>query len=156
MDMKKTEKALFAGGCFWHVQLAFSRLPGVVSTTAGYTGGRKKDPTYEEVCTGGTGHVEAVLVEYDPEEVSYETLLDLFWRIHDPTTADRQGPDVGSQYRPVIFYFTEEQKRKALESKRRLDRSGLLDGPVVTAIEEAGDFYPAEEYHQRYFEKRGR
>ncbi len=148
-----TETATFAAGCFWGVEAAFCRVPGVISTTVGYTGGTAENPGYHDVCTGLTGHAEAVRVIYDPQQVSYDALLDLFWSIHDPTTLNRQGPDVGSQYRSAIFYHTEEQKRRAEAS--RLQQSGRFRRPIVTQIVPATVFWPAEEYHQKYLEKRG-
>ncbi len=152
----KTEKATFAAGCFWGVEAAFREVGGVVSTSVGYTGGSTKDPTYEEVCTDRTGHAEAVEVVYDPDVVTYEELLDLFWSIHDPTTRNRQGPDVGSQYRSVVFYHDPEQKAAALAKMNELQRSGIYKREIVTEIVPASEFYRAEEYHQRYFEKHGR
>jgi peptide-methionine (S)-S-oxide reductase len=149
------EMATFAAGCFWHVEAAFCRVEGVRTATSGYTGGSTENPNYEQVWTGRTGHAEAVQVEYDPSEVSYDDLLGLFWTIHDPTTLNRQGPDVGAQYRSAIFYHTPEQHERALASRDRLDKSGKLRRPVVTQIVEAGTFFPAEEYHQRYLEKHG-
>ena len=149
-------KATFAAGCFWGVEAAFSDVEGVLSTTVGYTGGTLENPTYEQVCTGETGHAEAVALEFDPSRIAYEQLLDFFWRIHDPTTLNRQGPDVGHQYRSVIFYHDEEQKKAALTSKANLEKSGAYEHPIVTEIVPAAVFYPAEEYHQRYFEKHGR
>ena len=151
-----TEKATFAAGCFWGVEAAFRDVEGVLSTTVGYTGGSTKDPTYEEVCTDRTGHAEAVEVVYDPEVVSNEELLDFFWSIHDPTTKNRQGPDVGSQYRSAIFYHDSEQEAAARARKERLQRSGIYSREIVTEIVAASEFYPAEDYHQRYFEKHGR
>jgi peptide-methionine (S)-S-oxide reductase len=153
---RKTEKATFAAGCFWGVEAAFREVEGVVSTSVGYTGGTTEDPTYEEVCTDKTGHAEAVEVIYDPDVVSYEELLDVFWSIHDPTTKNRQGPDVGSQYRSAIFYHNPEQRAAARAREEKLQRSGLYDGEIVTEIVPATEFYRAEEYHQRYFEKHGR
>jgi len=149
------EKATFAAGCFWGVEAAFRKVKGVVRTEVGYTGGITENPTYEDVCTGKTGHAEAVQVEYDPSEVSYEELLDVFWSIHDPTTRNQQGVDIGSQYRSAIFYYTAEQKRIAEESKRRLQESGKFDKPIVTEIVPASTFWRAEEYHQCYLEKKG-
>jgi len=150
------EKATFGAGCFWHVEEAFRHIKGVISTRVGYSGGEKDNPTYKEVCTGSTGHAEAVEVVYDPSIVSYERLLDVFWDNHDPTTLDRQGPDVGHQYRSVIFYHNEEQQKKVLESRERLEKSGSNRGrKVVTEIVAAVNFYAAEEYHQQYFEKHG-
>src|SRR5271155_5825506 len=148
-------KATFAAGCFWGVEEAFRQIKGVTATTVGYTGGTAKDPTYQDVCTGRTGHAEAVEVEYDPAQVAYEQLLSVFWQSHDPTTLDRQGPDVGTQYRSVIFYSDENERKAAEESKRRLDQSGKLGRPVVTQIAPAAEFYRAEEYHQRYYERMG-
>jgi len=150
-----TEKAIFAAGCFWGVEESFRRLPGVVDAAVGYTGGRTDAPTYQEVCTDRTGHAEAVLVEYDPEKIAYEKLLEVFWANHDPTTKDRQGPDIGSQYRSAIYFFTPEQEKAAQASKRALDGSGKFRRPIVTEITPASTFYRAEEYHQRYLEKRG-
>ncbi|MBI4950204.1 MAG: peptide-methionine (S)-S-oxide reductase MsrA [Deltaproteobacteria bacterium] len=150
-----TAKALFAAGCFWGVEEAFRKIKGVVSTRVGYTGGDTEAPSYEEVCTGLTGHAEAVLVEFDPATVSYETLIEVFWSIHDPTTLNKQGPDTGSQYRSAIFYFDKREERIARASKKRLEEMGFLKRPVVTEIVEAGPFYEAEEYHQRYLEKKG-
>ena len=152
---KKTEKAIFAAGCFWGVQAAFEDVKGVLKATSGYTGGKTKNPTYEQVCTNKTGHAEAVLVEYDPSIVTYEKLLDIFWDIHDPTTPNRQGPDVGSQYRSVIFYYTSEQEKAAKLSKERLAKSGKYRSPIVTEILPAQEFYKAEEYHQDYYKKHG-
>ncbi|MFQ5442472.1 MAG: peptide-methionine (S)-S-oxide reductase MsrA [Thermodesulfobacteriota bacterium] len=154
--MGNTEKAAFGAGCFWHVELMFGRVKGVTSTKVGYTGGTLEDPSYEDVCTGETGHAEAVLVEFDPQKVSYEELLKVFWNIHDPTTLNRQGPDMGTQYRSVIFYFTPGQETLARDSKENLEKSGAYKNPVVTEITPAQRFYTAEEYHQKYLEKRGR
>jgi methionine-S-sulfoxide reductase len=149
----KLEKATFAGGCFWCMEPPFEKLTGVVSVTSGYTGGQKKDPTYEEVSAGATGHAEAVEVLYDPSQVTYGELLDVFWRSIDPTTRDGQFVDVGRQYRPAIFYHNEQQKRLAEESKSRLAESGKFDKPIATEIVPAQTFYPAEEYHQDYYKK---
>ena len=149
------EKAMFGAGCFWGVEAAFRKLDGVTSTTVGYAGGTAKNPTYEQVCSGRTGHAEVVQVEYDPKKISYDQLLDAFWDSHDPTQMNRQGPDVGAQYRSVIFYATPEQETKARASKEKLAGSGTLDGPIATAIEPAREFYKAEDYHQQYLEKRG-
>jgi peptide-methionine (S)-S-oxide reductase len=149
------ELATFGAGCFWGVEVAFRNVPGVKDATVGYLGGTLQNPTYRDVCTGRTGHAEAVQVEYDPSVVTYDRLLDVFWENHDPTTLNRQGPDVGTQYRSAIFYHTPEQKRAAEESKLRLEASGKLRRPIVTEITEASAFYPAEDYHQRYLEKRG-
>jgi len=146
-------KATFAAGCFWGVEAAFYELDGVISTTVGYTGGNTEDPTYQEVCTDRTGHAEAVLVEYDPDKISYSQLLDVFWSIHDPTQLNRQGPDVGTQYRSAIFYHTPEQKAEAISSKESAQESGKFTSDIVTVIVPASEFYPAEEYHQKYFLK---
>ncbi len=149
------EKATFAAGCFWGVEEMFRNTKGVVSTKAGYAGGNFVNPAYKDVSSGKTGHAETVEVEFDPQQVSYEQLLDVFWNIHDPTTLNRQGPDVGNQYRSVIFYHSPEQEKAARLSKERLDKSGRFKRPVVTEIVPAGKFYQAEEYHQLYFQKRG-
>jgi peptide-methionine (S)-S-oxide reductase len=149
------EKAIFAAGCFWGVEAAFRAVPGVLATTVGYTGGSFPDPTYKDVCSGRTGHAEAVEVEFDPARVSYPDLLRVFWENHDPTTLNRQGPDVGSQYRSAIFYLTPEQKAAALAAKEELERSGVHRRPIVTEITAAVPFYRAEDYHQQYLEKRG-
>ncbi len=148
-------KAMFGAGCFWGVEAAFQRLQGVAATVVGYSGGVHADPTYEDVCSGRTGHVEVVEVTFDPAEVSYEDLLALFWEIHDPTTSNRQGPDVGTQYRSAIFYADDEQEAAARASKEALARSGRHTRAIVTEITAASEFYPAEDYHQNYFEKRG-
>ena len=150
-----TEKATFGAGCFWGVESTFRAVPGVKEAIVGYAGGTTENPTYREVCSHGTGHAEVVQVEYDPAEVSYDTLLDVFWNNHNPTTLNRQGPDVGTQYRSAIFYHTPEQKRIAEESKKRLEASGRFARPIVTEITPASAFYRAEDYHQRYLEKRG-
>ncbi|WP_228369528.1 peptide-methionine (S)-S-oxide reductase MsrA [Methanothrix harundinacea] len=150
------KKATFAAGCFWGVEAAFRDLEGVISTAVGYTGGSTTNPTYEEVCTDRTGHAEAVEVVYDPKVVSFEELLDLFWSIHDPTTMNRQGPDVGSQYRSAIFFHDPEQEAEARAKMERLQSSGLYRREIVTEIVPASGFYRAEEYHQQYFEKHGR
>jgi peptide-methionine (S)-S-oxide reductase len=150
------QKATFGAGCFWGVEAEFRQLPkGVVSTAVGYEGGSMTNPTYRDVCTDRTGHAEAVEVEYDPEEISYEDLLKVFWENHDPTTLNRQGPDVGKQYRSVIFYHTPEQQAAALASKEKLEKSGKYRRPIVTEIVPATTFYRAEDYHQQYLEKRG-
>lgn len=152
---EKLEKAIFAAGCFWGVEEVFAEIKGVVKTAVGFTGGRLKNPSYEDVCTDKTAHAEAVELEFDPNVVSYEKLLDVFWSIHDPTTENRQGPDIGSQYRSVIFYNSPGQEKAALLSRKKLQESGRFKRPVVTEIVPAGVFYQAEEYHQRYFQKRG-
>jgi peptide-methionine (S)-S-oxide reductase len=156
MEEKETnqvDKATFAAGCFWGVEAAFRQIPGVRATSVGYTGGSLRDPTYEDVCTGQTGHAEAVEVEFDPARVSYAQLLDTFWEIHDPTSLNRQGPDVGAQYRSAIFFHTPEQEAAAIASKEALQ--GRSKKPIVTEIAPAREFYQAEEYHQRYLERRG-
>jgi len=152
---RATKLAAFAAGCFWGVEAEFRKLPGVVATAVGYSGGHTKDPTYPKVCAGDTGHAETVEVEYDPKLISYDALLETFWSIHDPTTPDRQGPDVGDQYRSAIFYFDESQRKAAIASRDRLAKSGELDAPIVTEITAAGPFTKAEEYHQQYVEKGG-
>jgi peptide methionine sulfoxide reductase msrA/msrB len=149
-------QASFGAGCFWGVEAAFREAAGVRETAVGYQGGTLKNPGYEDVCSGRTGHAEVVHVEYDPGEISYEQLLELFWAEHDPTTPNRQGPDVGTQYRSVIFYYTPAQKAAAEASKAKLEGSGRFKRPIVTQIVPAPEFYRAEEYHQRYLEKRGR
>jgi len=148
-----TEKATFGAGCFWGVEETFRKLRGVISTAAGYAGGTKENPTYEDVCSDETGHAEVVQVEFDPSQISYDELLDVFWSNHNPTTLNRQGPDIGTQYRSVIFYHSPEQKAAAEKSK--IDMSGRFNRPIVTQIEPARKFWRAEEYHQRYLEKRG-
>jgi peptide methionine sulfoxide reductase msrA/msrB len=149
-------QASFGAGCFWGVEAAFRQLPGVRETAVGYQGGTVKNPNYEDVCTGRTGHAEVIHVEFDPAEVSYDKLLELFWSNHDPTTPNRQGPDVGTQYRSVIFYYTPAQKTAAEASKATLEASRRFSRPIVTQILPAPDFYRAEEYHQQYLEKRNR
>ena len=149
------KKASFGAGCFWGVEAAFAKLPGVTSTRVGYSGGTFENPSYEDVCTGTTGHAEVVGVEYDPSQVSYEKLLELFWSCHDPTTLNRQGPDVGTQYRSVVFFHDAEQEVAARASKEKQESSGSHSSPIVTEIVPAARFYPAEDYHQQYFEKRG-
>jgi peptide-methionine (S)-S-oxide reductase len=148
-------QATFAAGCFWGVEEAFREIPGVISTTVGYTGGTMKNPTYQDVCSGRTGHAEALEVEFDPARVSYLELLAMFWKSHDPTTLNRQGPDVGSQYRSAIFYHDAEQEKEARESKALLEKEKIFKRPIVTEITPATEFYRAEDYHQRYFERRG-
>jgi len=149
------EKATFAAGCFWGVEAAFRQIEGVTATRVGYTGGDFKNPTYKDVCSGTTGHAEAVEVEYDPSKVTYEELLKGFWENHDPTTLNRQGPDVGTQYRSAVFFLTPEQEAAAKASKEKLQRNGKYKRPIVTEINPASEFYPAEDYHQQYLEKRG-
>jgi peptide-methionine (S)-S-oxide reductase len=148
--------ATFAAGCFWGVEQRFSEVPGVLSTEVGYTGGTTAHPTYEQVCSHTTGHAEAVRLEYDPEQVTYEDLLGVFFAMHDPTTPDRQGPDVGSQYRSAVFFHSLEQERAARDAVARLSAEGRYGDPVVTEILPAAEFWRAEEYHQRYLTKRGR
>jgi len=148
-------KATFGAGCFWHVEDLFQKTKGVTSTKVGYTGGRLSNPTYEEVCTDVTGHAEAVQIEYDPSVISYKELLNLFWSNHDPTSLNRQGPDIGRQYRSAIFFHDEEQKKIAQESKDEIEKSGRFKKQIVTEIVPAPEFYKAEEYHQGYFKKHG-
>lgn len=155
MRQTTLEKATFGAGCFWGVEAVFRAIAGVVDASVGYTGGKTDHPTYEEVCSGRTGHAEAVLVTFDPTKVTYDELLEVFWANHDPTTPNRQGPDVGEQYRSAVFFHTPEQERKARELKAALDASGRFKRPIVTEITPAGPFHRAEEYHQRYLEKRG-
>jgi peptide-methionine (S)-S-oxide reductase len=147
------QKATFAGGCFWCMEHPFDELPGVVSVTSGYTGGHKKNPTYQEVSAGGTGHAESVQVVYDPAKISYDKLLERYWHNIDPTTKDREFCDSGNQYRSAIFYQSEEQHRVAIQSKQALEQSKPFKGPIVTEITQASQFYPAEEYHQHYYKK---
>jgi len=149
-------EAIFAAGCFWGVQAAFDSIPGVQETEVGYIGGTSENPTYESVCRGNSGHAEAVRVIFDDKTVSYEYLLNTFFNIHDPTSKDRQGPDIGKQYRSAIFYLTPAQKEAALNAIKKLNGSGLLKKPIQTEVVAAGTFYPAEQYHQKYFEKQGR
>jgi peptide-methionine (S)-S-oxide reductase len=149
------QKATFAAGCFWGVEAAFRQVPGVVDAAVGYTGGKLANPTYEDVCSDRTGHAEAVQVEFDPIQVSYDRLLDVFWENHDPTTKNRQGPDVGTQYRSAIFFHDADQEKAAAESRDRLEKGGRFRRPIVTEIVPASTFWRAEEYHQRYLEKRG-
>lgn len=149
------ERATLAAGCFWGVQAALDEVPGVIDTRVGYMGGSVENPSYEDVCTGQTDHAEVVDVRFDSDKLSYESLLAAFWATHNPTTNNRQGPDVGSQYRSVIFFYDEAQQRKATASKATLEASGKHANPIVTAIEPAATFYEAEEHHQRYFSKQG-
>lgn len=149
------ETATFAAGCFWSVEAAFRQVNGVKKTTVGYTGGQTENPTYQDVCSDTTGHAEAVRVEFDPNQVSYEQLLGIFWECHDPTQLNCQGPDVGTQYRSSIFTHTPEQAAAARASKEALADSGLFDRPIATLVEPAGRFWEAEDYHQQYLEKRG-
>lgn len=149
------EKAMFGAGCFWGVEATFRNINGVTAAAVGYAGGQTENPTYEQVCRDDTGHAEVVEVEFDPGKVSYQQLLDVFWSNHDPTTLNRQGPDVGAQYRSVIFYYTPGQQAAAEESKATLEKSRRFSRSIVTLIEPAPEFYRAEDYHQRYLEKRG-
>ncbi|MBS1814482.1 MAG: peptide-methionine (S)-S-oxide reductase MsrA [Acidobacteria bacterium] len=149
------EKATFGAGCFWGVEARLSEIPGVLDTTVGYEGGNLEKPTYKDVCTDTTGHAEVVQVTYDPSRVTYETLLDAFFGLHDPTQLNRQGPDWGTQYRSVVFAHNEEQMRQAREKIADLSAAGVFRKPIVTKVEPAATFWPAEEYHQRYLEKRG-
>lgn len=149
------EKATFAAGCFWGVEDELMKVPGVLETAVGYTGGHLKDPSYEDVCGGMTGHAEAVEVVFDTDQVSYEELLGKFWSLHNPTTMNRQGPDIGEQYRSAVFFHSPEQEDAAHSVMEELELSGKFEDPIVTEIVEAGDFYRAEGYHQKYFEKNG-
>jgi peptide-methionine (S)-S-oxide reductase len=150
-----TETATFGAGCFWGIEAEFRRIPGVVDATVGYSGGHTVNPTYKDVCTDETGHAEVVQVTFDPSQVSYEKLLDAFWQMHDPTQVNRQGPDFGSQYRTAIFFHSSEQRVAAEKSKAALQASGKFRKSIATEITPAGAFYRAEDYHQRYLEKRG-
>jgi peptide-methionine (S)-S-oxide reductase len=145
------EIATFGAGCFWCVEAVLQQLGGVLDVTSGYMGGSVVDPTYRQICTGTTGHAEVVQVTFDPAVITYQKLLEYFWKLHDPTTLNRQGHDVGTQYRSAIFYHSQAQRELAEESKRAIDASGTFDGPIVTEITEAGPFYPAEAYHQDYY-----
>lgn len=147
------ETATFANGCFWCTEAIFQELKGVEKVTSGYTGGHVKNPTYEQVCSKDTGHAECLQIEYDPEQISFDELLEVFWKTHDPTTLNRQGNDVGPQYRSAIFYHNESQKQKAEMYKEKLDKSGVFDAPIVTTIEPFTVFYPAENYHSDYFKR---
>ena len=149
------EKGIFAAGCFWGVESSFREIKGVKQTAVGYSGGRTKNPTYKDVCTGNTGHAEVVEVEFDPSVVSYDDLLNVFWQAHDPTQVNRQGPDYGTQYRSAIFFLTPQQEAAAKASKEQLQKSGQFKKPIATEITPASEFYRAEEYHQQYLEKRG-
>lgn len=150
-----TEIATFAAGCFWGVEAKFRQVQGVISTRVGYTGGEMVSPDYKTVCTGITGHAEAIEVTFDPEVISYDMLLDVFWRIHNPTTLNQQGPDFGTQYRSAVFYHNAEQKHLAEAKKQQLDEQSVFADKVVTEITTASEFYPAEEYHQCYLQKQG-
>ena len=149
------QKAIFGAGCFWGVELTFSKIEGVQSTAVGYCGGKVPDPTYEIVCTGQSGHAEVVLIEFDPDKVSYDNLLEAFWSLHDPTTLNRQGPDIGTQYRSVIFFQDKDQAVVAKASRDKLQQSGRFKDDIVTEIVPTAEFYRAEEYHQKYLEARG-
>lgn len=152
---QKPEVAMFGAGCFWGVEATFRKVPGVLDTAVGYSGGHTKNPTYKQVCTDRTGHAEVIRIEFDPDKVSYEQLLGVFWSNHDPTTLNRQGPDVGTQYRSVIFFFTQQQEAAAKAMKAELTRAKRFRRPIVTQIVPAGEFWRAEDYHQRYLEKKG-
>lgn len=151
----KTDTATFGTGCFWCTEAVFQQLEGVLKTTSGYSGGHVANPSYKEVCTGETGHAECLEIIYDPTKISYDDLLQVFWQVHDPTTLNRQGNDVGTQYRSVIFYHNNEQKEKAEKYKVELDKSGAWDNPIVTEIVPAAPFYKAEDYHQNYYNDNG-
>ncbi len=152
---QKTEIATFANGCFWCTEAIFEALNGVISATSGYTGGQVNNPTYKEVCSGDTGHAECLQIIYDPEKISFDELLEVFWKTHDPTTLNRQGADAGTQYRSGIFYHNPDQKEKAEKYMDALNKSGAFDKPIVTEIAPFEKFYPAENYHQQYFENNG-
>jgi len=147
----KYEMAVFAAGCFWHIEEVFSKLKGVVSTRVGYTGGNTKNPTYEQVSSGKTDHAEAIEITFNPKGITYKELLEVFWKVHNPTTLNRQGPDIGTNYRSAIFYADKKQKETAIQSKEEYEKG--VTKPIVTEIKQLDTFYPAEEYHQRYFEK---
>ena len=149
------EKAIFGAGCFWHIQDRFKKVKGVSSTSVGYSGGKKDSPTYEQVCTGDTGHAEVVEVDFDSSIVTYSELLDVFWACHDPTTKDRQGPDIGHQYRSVIYYLDDNQRKLAEESMNDMNKSGRFRDSIVTEIHPIKEYYRAEDYHQDYFDKKG-
>ena len=149
--MKHTEEAIFGAGCFWCTEAIFEQLNGVIKVTSGYSGGTVENPTYKQVCTGETGHAECVQIQYEPEKISYDELLEVFWQVHDPTTLNRQGADEGTQYRSAIFYHNEAQKEKAEKYKKELDESGAFPKPIVTEIAPASKFYAAENYHQEYY-----
>ena len=155
-NISKSEIAILGAGCFWGIESAFRQLKGVKDVEVGYSGGNLENPTYEDVCGDKTGHAEVAKVMFNPNKISYEEILDHFWKIHDPTRINMQGPDVGSQYRSVIFYASENQRESAEKSKAKLEQSGKFNSPVATQIQKADKFYPADEYHQRYLEKTGR
>lgn len=152
-DNKKLETATFANGCFWCTEAVFQQLKGVEKVSSGYSGGHVKNPTYEQVCNKDTGHAESLQIQYDPSKITYDELLEVFWKTHDPTTLNRQGNDVGPQYRSAVFYHDEIQKEKAEKYKKVLDESGIFDGPIVTTIEPLTVFYPAEDYHANYYNR---
>jgi peptide-methionine (S)-S-oxide reductase len=154
-DTNKFETASFGNGCFWCTEAVFQQLEGVIKVTSGYSGGKVEKPTYKQVCAGNTGHAECLNIIYDPAKISFDELLEVFWETHDPTTLNRQGNDVGTQYRSVIFYHNEEQKAKAEKYKTELDKSGAYANPIVTTLEPFVKFYPAEDYHQNYFNDNG-
>ncbi len=151
----KTETAIFAAGCFWGVQAYFDKLPGILATRVGYSGGHTKNPTYRQVCHGDTGHAEAIEIQFDPEKISYQQLVEKFFDCHNPTTLNRQGPDIGEQYRSAIFYLNDEQKTVAETARDKLQAKQSDHKKIVTEITQASEFFPAEEYHQKYFEKQG-
>ena len=151
MSTAKLDTATFGTGCFWCTEAIFQQLEGVEKVTSGYSGGHVDDPTYKEVCSGQTGHAECLNIVYDSSKITFDELLEIFWQTHDPTTLNRQGADVGTQYRSVIFYHNDEQKNKAEHYKAELDKSGAFSNPIVTTLEPAGKFYPAEDYHQNYY-----
>jgi len=153
VNSKEFKKATFGGGCFWCTEAVFKQIDGVISTEVGYAGGHTENPTYEQVCTGKTGHAEVCQIVFDPEKITYEELLEIFFKTHDPTTLNRQGADIGTQYRSVIFYHDEEQKKMALNFISKLERSGKYANQIVTQVESLKNYYRAEEYHQNYFEK---
>ncbi len=153
---QKMQTAIFAAGCFWGVEAAFRQVDGVISTRVGYTGGNVENPAYQDVCTGQTGHAEAVEIKFDPTRVTYDELLAVFWECHDPTTLNRQGPDFGTQYRSVVFYIDNSQKEAAENSMKMMETGNKYNRPIVTEIIEAGPFYEAEQYHQQYLEKQGK
>ncbi|MEK6646686.1 MAG: peptide-methionine (S)-S-oxide reductase MsrA [Candidatus Firestonebacteria bacterium] len=155
MDNKKIEKATFAAGCFWGVESAFTKIRGVISTTVGYTGGDKKNPTYEDVCSDKTGHTEAVEIKFDSSVISYDELLGIFWQIHNPTTINKQGTDIGTQYKSAVFFHSKEQENKTTKMKAKFEKLKIYEKPIVTEITPALEFYDAEEYHQKYYEKKG-
>ncbi len=149
----ETERTTLGGGCFWCIEAVFERVEGVKSAISGYAGGKVKNPTYNEVCTGRSGHAEVVQIEFDPKQITFEEILDKFWKAHDPTTLNRQGADIGTQYRSIILYHNEEQKKAAMKSKKKLETSGYYENPIITKIEPLTEFYRAEEYHQDYYDK---